>query len=138
MPNLSRLRLGLCGRAQLPADDVLQPGRDPSTKGRTTTPSSAELATAIEEHAELISDFDQVRAILVARGDEIVHEQYFGTDADAYWGIQSVTKSVVSTLVGIALDEGLIASVDDTLAELLPRHVDVMSPACRPRRCASS
>ena len=99
-----------------------------STK-QAATPSSAELAANIEEHAEIISDFDQVRAILVAKGDEIVHEQYFGTDADAYWGVQSVTKSVVSTLIGIALDEGLIASVDATLAELLPQHVDVMSPA---------
>jgi CubicO group peptidase (beta-lactamase class C family) len=42
--------------------------------------------------------------------------------------MQSVTKSVVSTLVGIALEEGLIGSIDDTLEQLLPRYADVMSP----------
>ena len=41
----------------------------------------------------------------------------------------SITKSVISTLVGIALDEGLIGSLDDTLAELLPGYADDMSPA---------
>ncbi len=128
MPNLSRLRLGLGVAFTCLLMTCCSQDADPSTK-KSTTPSSPELATAIEEHAALISDFDQVRAILVARGDEIVHQQYFGTDADAYWGIQSVTKSVVSTLVGIALDEGLIGSVDDTLEQLLPQHVDVMSPA---------
>jgi CubicO group peptidase (beta-lactamase class C family) len=40
-----------------------------------------------------------------------------------------VTKSVVSTLVGIALDEGLTGSVDDRLGQLLPGYADVMSPA---------
>ncbi len=129
MPNLSRSCLGLIvALSCLLVSSCTQ--AEPSTH-QATTPSSAELAAGIEEHAEIISDFDQVRAILVARNDEIVHEQYFGTDADAYWGIQSVTKSVVSTLVGIALDEGLIGSVDDTLDKLLPDHVREMSPAVR-------
>ena len=72
---------------------------------------------------------DQVRAIVAATDDRIVFEQYYGTDQDAYWDVYSITKSVISTLVGIALDEGLIDSLDDTLAELLPGYADDMSPA---------
>jgi len=87
----------------------------------------AKIAAAIEGYGDVIPDFDQLRAIVVATDDRIVFEQYYGTDPDAYWGVQSVTKSVVSTLVGIALQEGLIGSLDDTLAQLLPRHADVMS-----------
>lgn len=92
-------------------------------------PDREKIAVAIAGHAELISDFDQVRAIVVATDDRIVFEEYYGTDQDAYRGVQSVTKSVVSTLVGIALKEGLIGSIDDTLAQLLPRYANVMSPA---------
>ena len=102
---------------------------EPSTQA--AEPTSAELAAAIQEHAGLISEFDQVRAILVARGGRTVYTEHFGTDADAYWGLQSVTKSIVSTLVGIALDEGLIVGVDATLAELLPDDLGVMSRAVR-------
>jgi CubicO group peptidase (beta-lactamase class C family) len=92
-------------------------------------PDRERIAAAIDGQAEVINYFDQVRAIVVATDDRIVFEQYYGTDQDAYWGMQSITKSVISTLVGIALEEGLIASIDDTLAQLLPRHADVMSPA---------
>jgi len=40
----------------------------------------------------------------------------------------SVTKSVMSVLVGIAIGEGLISSVDQTLAELLPANGATMAP----------
>ena len=39
----------------------------------------------------------------------------------------SVTKSVVSILIGIAIADGLIAGVDQPLAELLPDHRQAMS-----------
>lgn len=91
-------------------------------------PDREKIAAAIAGQGEIINDFDQVRAIVVATDDRIVFEQYYATDQDAYWGMQSVTKSVVSTLVGIALEEGLIGSIDDTLAQLLPRHANAMSP----------
>jgi len=100
-----------------------------STTQQADVPTSRQLAANIAQYAQTTSDFDQVRAILVARGDDIVHEQYFGTDADAYWGLQSVTKSVISTLIGIAVGEGLIGGLDDTLGQLLPEYVEDMSPA---------
>ena len=97
------------------------------TEAARATPSSEELAARIASLGEVSANFDQVRSILVARGGELVHEQYFSADADSYFDVQSVTKSVVSTLIGIALGEGVIGGVDDTLAQLLPEDVDVMS-----------
>jgi len=100
---------------------------DSSAQG--AAPSSGELAARIASLGEVSANFDQVRSILVARGGELVLEQYYGDeDADSYFDVQSVTKSVVSTLIGIAIGEGLIGGVDDTLAQLLPEDVDVMSP----------
>jgi CubicO group peptidase (beta-lactamase class C family) len=95
----------------------------------SSIPDREKIAAAIAGYADIIYDFDQLRAIVVATDDRIVLEQYYGTDQDTSWGVQSVTKSVISTLVGIAVDEGLIGGLDDTLAQLLPGYADAMSPA---------
>lgn len=97
------------------------------TEAEGAAPSSEELAAQIASLGEVSANFDQVRSILVARGGELVHEQYFNGDADSYFDVQSVTKSVVSTLIGIAIGDGVIGGVDDTLAQLLPEDVDAMS-----------
>ncbi len=89
-------------------------------------PEQADAALA--EYAGLVADVDQVRAIVVAQGDEIVYERYFGSTADRHWGVQSVTKSVVSMLIGIAIEEGLTGPLDAPLGELLPDDAGAMSP----------
>lgn len=101
---------------------------DATSQDDREVPGRAELAKAIAQFGEPFHDFDQLRAVVVATEGEVVFEEYYGTDADAYWGMQSVTKSVVSSLIGIAVGEGLIPSLDATLAELLPSHAEVMSP----------
>jgi CubicO group peptidase (beta-lactamase class C family) len=58
---------------------------------------------------------------------ETVFEDYPQSSAGEYHDVYSVTKSVVSTLVGIAIDEGLIAGVDETLGELLPAYAGDMT-----------
>jgi len=54
-----------------------------------------------------------------------------GLAADDAANIFSVTKSVTSALVGIAIGEQLISGVDATLDELLPQYADVMTPEVR-------
>jgi CubicO group peptidase (beta-lactamase class C family) len=51
-----------------------------------------------------------------------------GGGPNYYSHVWSVTKSVVATLVGIAITEGKINSLDATLPELLPDHAARMSP----------
>lgn len=54
--------------------------------------------------------------LLIARGNQIWHEQYrFNRTADMRFFGWSMTKSVVGLLVGIALDEGRFASVNDPI-----------------------
>jgi CubicO group peptidase (beta-lactamase class C family) len=49
---------------------------------------------------------------------------FTATDTTHIW---SVTKSVVSTLVGIAISEGILGSLDQNLGELLPEQRSSMS-----------
>ena len=58
-----------------------------------------------------------------------VLERYDKSTAADHHNMASVTKSVVSTLVGIALAEGALHGLDQTLAQLLPDHAADMSPA---------
>jgi CubicO group peptidase (beta-lactamase class C family) len=60
-------------------------------------------------------------AFLVVDEDRLVYERYFGgADRQARQTSFSVAKSFVSTLVGIAIDEGSIGSVIDPLTKYLP------------------
>lgn len=70
---------------------------------------------------------DKVRAVLVVAKDRTVVEQYYRSKPTDYFDGRSVTKSVISTLVGIAVDEGLL-DLHRTLAELLPAYAAGMSP----------
>jgi CubicO group peptidase (beta-lactamase class C family) len=59
-------------------------------------------------------EHQRVTGLLVLRNGEIVAERYrYGRDASARFLSFSMAKSVISLLVGIALDRGLIASLDD-------------------------
>jgi CubicO group peptidase (beta-lactamase class C family) len=60
-------------------------------------------------------------AFVVARGDRLVYERYFqGSERATRQTSFSVAKSFLSTLVGIAIDDGLIGSVDDPITDYLP------------------
>jgi CubicO group peptidase (beta-lactamase class C family) len=72
--------------------------------------------------------FRNRRAFLVSLDGELVVEQYHKSARDTTVNVQSVGTSVMSTLIGIALDEGRLRSVDQTLAGLLPSYRDDMAP----------
>jgi CubicO group peptidase (beta-lactamase class C family) len=61
------------------------------------------------------------RAFLVLHQDRLVYERYFdGSDRRTRQTSFSVAKSFVSTLVGIAIDQGFIKSVEDPVTDYLP------------------
>ena len=60
-------------------------------------------------------------AFLVVHEDRLVHERYFdGATRESLQTSFSAAKSFVSTLVGIAIDEGLIGSIEDPVTDYLP------------------
>lgn len=62
-----------------------------------------------------------LRSVVVVKNGALVAEQYLGgvTAADLQ-GVNSVTKSVASMLVGIAIHQGRIKGLSETVATLLP------------------
>jgi hypothetical protein len=57
----------------------------------------------------------------IIRNDQVIDEQYLnGAQRDTLFTSFSMAKSVTSALIGIALDEGLIRSVDDPVIRYVP------------------
>jgi CubicO group peptidase (beta-lactamase class C family) len=72
----------------------------------------ASLAT--EPHKDL-------KGIVILRDGNLVAESYFnGDDANTLHDIRSATKSITATLMGIAIERGMVKSVDDSIASYLP------------------
>jgi CubicO group peptidase (beta-lactamase class C family) len=60
----------------------------------------------------------RLHSLLISRRGELVLERYFnGRDADDVANVKSVSKSIVSALVGIAIARGAIPGVDATLGD---------------------
>ena len=110
-------------------------GCSPSLPRRQTNAASKPPIDYVALEAEIEkaittgpATLDNVRAVLVSVDGEtkIAHYRH-GFTEDDHRHVWSVTKSVVSILIGIAIADGLIASIDQPLAELLPDHRQAMS-----------
>ncbi len=67
----------------------------------------------------------QTTGLLIIKDGKIVSENYYkGNNKESTATSFSVAKSFVSTLVGIAIDEGLIDSVDDPITKYVPELDD--------------
>ena len=63
-----------------------------------------------------------VGGLLVVHKGDIVYERYgLANDEDTRWIAFSVAKSVTSMLIGAAIQDGYIESVDDPVTDYLPR-----------------
>lgn len=79
------------------------------------------LAWAAERMA---TETPLLSAMVVVRNGHIVLEQYQNDFApDERFHIWSVSKSVTDIAVGMALDEGVLTSLDQTLGELIPHRI---------------
>jgi CubicO group peptidase (beta-lactamase class C family) len=90
----------------------------------------------------LVASSANVHAVLVARGGKLVFERYFkgsdeingrrvesvAFDADTLHNIKSATKSVASLALGIAIDRGLIRSLNEPIFSFFPELSDLRSP----------
>ncbi len=71
---------------------------------------------------ELAGRVPRMRSLLVVRGGRLVYERYYGGWAvDTLADVRSVTMSVVSTLVGIAIERGQIDGLDQPITDFLRR-----------------
>lgn len=68
-------------------------------------------------------DYGNIMGLIVRKNGKNLYESYFnGADAEHAFHVFSVTKSVVSALIGIAVDKGYIQSVDQKVLEFFPDY----------------
>jgi CubicO group peptidase (beta-lactamase class C family) len=103
-------------------------------------------SAAIGGELEKVKDADP-HSVVVVRNGVVIYEKYFsGPDQrwpQRHWGepfenmphdlrtkhdLQSITKSVASLLLGIALDRAMIKRVDAPLLSFFPEYADLSSP----------
>jgi CubicO group peptidase (beta-lactamase class C family) len=97
-----------------------------TASSRTPEELAVDVLPAVEEYLAEVDPEAQVRAVLVHHDGEPVVEHYVDSAAEDHWDTRSVTKSVVGTLIGIAIDDGHIEGVQQTLGELLPSRAAEM------------
>ena len=70
--------------------------------------------------------YGYLHSLLIARNNNLVVEEYFyNLHSKVSWGIQSVTKSFVSALTGIAIQRSEMTGTNMTLCESLPAYREV-------------
>jgi CubicO group peptidase (beta-lactamase class C family) len=89
-------------------------------------PAEAMVQALFEQHPA-IDDLDdyleqtQTQAFIVIQNDAILYEKYFnGASRDSIVTSFSVAKSFASALIGAAIADGFIQSVDDPITDYLP------------------
>ncbi|GAB7088511.1 serine hydrolase domain-containing protein [Marinifilum fragile] len=68
---------------------------------------------------EYLENHETVAYLIIQDGKVLYEEYWDGYDADSHSNIFSATKSIVSLLIGIAIDEGKIKSVDEPIGNYL-------------------
>lgn len=98
------------------------PPVDTTNRWAVASPASEGMNAALLRKADayVTAHLPYVTSLLVVRHGVIVSERYFHSNARVRDDVQSVTKSVVSALVGVAVQQHRL-SLDETLGDLLPR-----------------
>lgn len=122
----------------VPADE-----RVPGDEWQVDEPEDHGMDPAVLEGAKTyaFADGKNTQGVVVVRGGAIVAEWYApGADEESWAASWSMAKSVASALIGIAIDEGKIPSIDEPMTTYYPdwadrglgdvtlRHVLEMSP----------
>lgn len=59
-------------------------------------------------HTIILNEYENTEGIVILKAGEIVFEEYFGnTNRKSKLHIASVTKSILSALIGIAVEKGI-------------------------------
>jgi CubicO group peptidase (beta-lactamase class C family) len=112
--------LGACGAPQ-----AISPDYWPTDGWRTSTPEAQGMDS--ETLAELFAkiqqeDYDIDNVTIVRHGHIVADVPIYPFKPDTRHIVFSCTKSVVSALVGMAIEQGYIEGVDQTILDIFPGH----------------
>ncbi len=74
--------------------------------------------------ASCSNTYDESRySIIVSKNDKVVLEEYYnGKTEDSLTNVQSLTKGVISILIGIAIEEKFTASENESIEKYFPNE----------------
>ncbi len=73
--------------------------------------------------SQLHSGGNKLHSVLVVKNDQLILEEYLnGQTADEPHDLRSATKSIRALLMGIAIDQGFVESVDDPIEKYLSQR----------------
>lgn len=97
------------------------PGRQPLPLAPPSEVLAGDAATALGRPLRELLAENETLALVALRDGEVIAELYFAGHTRTTPSMTfSVTKSVLSVLVGMAIDEGIVGSVDDPVTRYLP------------------
>ena len=104
----------------------------PATASATRAPAASEAAPAAPALVPAQRDailaqarsLPRLRSLLVSTGGALVEEHYFhGAARDRTANLKSASKTLLSVLVGIAIDRGHLAGVEQPIADFFPAEL---------------
>jgi CubicO group peptidase (beta-lactamase class C family) len=101
----------------------------PKSDWKVSTPKEQGLdSTLLEKLYDEAADLETLYSLLVIKNGYLVAEAYFdGGSVEQKTLLQSASKSYYSALVGIALDQGCLSSVDQKMMDFFPGVADQIS-----------
>ena len=86
---------------------------------------AVETAAALEPAVAWVADLPRMQSLLVSVDGELHAEGYFnGAAPQRAANLKSASKSIISVLVGIAIDRGYVEGIDATLDQFFPEYLD--------------
>ncbi|RPH63170.1 MAG: class C beta-lactamase-related serine hydrolase [Acidobacteria bacterium] len=93
-------------------------------------PTERPVYPALEEAVKAASELPRLHSLLVSLRGELILERYFnGKRAGTLANVKSASKSIISALVGIAVDRGLVTSVKQPISTFFPDLLATSSDA---------
>jgi CubicO group peptidase (beta-lactamase class C family) len=94
----------------------------PGDDWKVSTPAEQGLDPMLVAELYLeATELSTLYGLLIVKNGHLIAEEYFNEGAvDQLSGRQSVTKSYTSALVGVALDQGYLSSVDQKMMDFFP------------------
>jgi CubicO group peptidase (beta-lactamase class C family) len=99
---------------------VLAAHTRPAHAGNQADPRPERLSQILDAAME----YSQLRTVIIAQRGEVLAERgYRGHSVAAPTNIKSASKSIISALVGIAIDKGVLEGVDQKITSLLKQDL---------------
>jgi len=97
----------------------------PTTEWRSANPADLgmDALRLAQFESALKSEYGNINGIVVVKNGFVAYEKYLnGYGPDDAHHVASVTKSIVSALVGIAVEAGYIRSIDEAVLHFFPEY----------------